>query len=187
MAKICPKCGFTNEQDYIYCRECGTELPATTQQPKPIANIVICPNCNRENPAVASICSNCGVQLESVKASASQTPYVSDIAPIPVVDQGFQWFYLFTYPFYWIGRVFRFCFGNCCCFCCCDDPSGCNTGGCDCSGCDGGSGGNGDCDCCGGSSDCDCGACGDCGGCDGGDCGGCDCGGCDCGGCDISC
>ncbi|MGC9777740.1 MAG: zinc ribbon domain-containing protein [Candidatus Heimdallarchaeota archaeon] len=157
MSKICPNCGNENASNYIYCRHCGSQLPATTpppQQAVPKPNVIYCPSCSRQNPVDATICANCGYQIKPGEPMRK-----------------FRWYYCFTFPLFIIFEILSFCFGSCCC-CCSYDSSGrrrrsystCDTSGCDLTGC--------------GSNGCDCGDC---------DCGDCDCGDCDLGGCDCDC
>ena len=35
--KICSECGTENESDYIYCKNCGTLLPAAAKPAAPVA------------------------------------------------------------------------------------------------------------------------------------------------------
>jgi len=52
----CQKCGTENEENNIYCLNCGKKLAAETN---------LCPNCGIENPSQAKFCIGCGNKLKN--------------------------------------------------------------------------------------------------------------------------
>ncbi len=52
--KICPKCGYKNLEDAIFCQNCGTKLKSQRT----------CPECGTPNTQNAKFCQNCGKKLE---------------------------------------------------------------------------------------------------------------------------
>jgi hypothetical protein len=57
-AKICPECGFSNDDADTYCGECGAPLPEETYYgPK------VCPECGEEWGPDDNFCGYCGVKL----------------------------------------------------------------------------------------------------------------------------
>ena len=51
----CPKCGFDNQEDALFCAECGEKLSKEK---------LFCPECNSENEANAKHCTKCGALLK---------------------------------------------------------------------------------------------------------------------------
>ena len=54
--KICPKCGYKNLEDAIFCQNCGTKLKSQRT----------CPECGTPNTQNAKFCQNCGKKLEII-------------------------------------------------------------------------------------------------------------------------
>jgi hypothetical protein len=48
----CPKCGFENPDEFIFCNECGQKIT------------VICPSCQTANPPASKFCGKCGNDLK---------------------------------------------------------------------------------------------------------------------------
>ena len=55
--KICKNCSYQNDDDFIYCQECGERLDGKK----------ICFNCKKEVPGEAKFCGFCGSNLTSEK------------------------------------------------------------------------------------------------------------------------
>lgn len=53
---ICQKCGTENEENNIFCLNCGKKLAT---------EINLCPNCGVDNPLQAKFCIGCGKKLKN--------------------------------------------------------------------------------------------------------------------------
>ena len=58
----CPKCGFENPADSLFCGECGSSLEVT------------CPNCGATPPANFKFCNKCGQRLRASSNSDKAVP-----------------------------------------------------------------------------------------------------------------
>jgi len=62
MAMRCPKCGYKNRDDEVFCVGCGVEMKAYQRE---ITEQVPCPECGAMNRIGSDSCSSCGVKLDS--------------------------------------------------------------------------------------------------------------------------
>ncbi len=62
----CPKCGFKNREDEVFCVGCGIEMKAYQRE---VAEQVPCPDCGTMNRVGSGSCSSCGVRLDAVYIS----------------------------------------------------------------------------------------------------------------------
>jgi TolA-binding protein len=83
MARFCPDCGNSVQEDFTFCPSCGARLSksaAPDQQQKPGSasapseKVIICDNCGGENQAGNSVCEFCGIKLSGVEAFRNE-PY----------------------------------------------------------------------------------------------------------------
>jgi len=58
----CPKCGYKNSDDEIFCVNCGIEMRAYQRD---LAEREPCPKCGAMNKAGSGSCSSCGTKFES--------------------------------------------------------------------------------------------------------------------------
>ena len=62
MAMRCPKCGFKNRDDEVFCVGCGIEMKNYRRE---VAKQEVCPQCGAMNKASSGRCSSCGAKFES--------------------------------------------------------------------------------------------------------------------------
>ena len=58
----CPKCGYRNRDDEIFCANCGVEIKIYERE---ISEQLPCPKCGAMNRIGSSSCSSCGTRLDS--------------------------------------------------------------------------------------------------------------------------
>ena len=78
MEKICPKCGTVNEDDYTYCKNCGTALPDVKTAPTEAAasgdgEEIACRSCQTLNSKNFNFCRRCGTPLYETEDTAAET------------------------------------------------------------------------------------------------------------------
>jgi hypothetical protein len=57
---VCPKCGRTNDADFLLCPICGAKPPEPVPTPTPEG--WVCPKCGRTNDADFLLCPKCGTE-----------------------------------------------------------------------------------------------------------------------------
>ncbi len=97
--KICPQCGWENEDDFSFCLGCGTQLPSNVSPavtPAASASSApapkICPNCGATVPPNNKFCGSCGTPIAAQSAPApsaaplSVNPSLAQLAPTAVPE-----------------------------------------------------------------------------------------------------
>jgi hypothetical protein len=65
----CPKCGYRNREDEVFCVGCGTDMKAYQRD---MAERMPCPACEAMNRIGSGSCSACGAKLDSDYVTCSK-------------------------------------------------------------------------------------------------------------------